>query len=64
MDGHSAQVGAVLGVFSEIYNPSAARAQEELRAQHERVQPLPSPGDKLLREGRVVIRRPTTATGR
>ena len=44
-----------MGVFDEIYSPSAARAREHLDRQHEQVMPTPSPGDRLLSEGRVVI---------
>jgi len=47
--------GSVMGVFDEIYSPSAARAREHLDRQHEQVMPTPSPGDRLLSEGRVVI---------
>jgi hypothetical protein len=63
MGDHGAQMGAILGVFDELYNPGAARAQDELRAQHERVQPLPSPGDKMLSEGRVTIASRAKPTG-
>jgi hypothetical protein len=49
---------AALGVLDGIFHPGAARAREQLDAQHERVVPSPTPGDKLLSEGIVVIRRP------
>ncbi len=49
---------AVLGALDQFFNPGAARARELLDAQHERVMPNPSPGDKLLDEGRIVIERP------
>ncbi len=44
--------------MDEVFNPGAARAREELERQHEAVIPTPSPGDKLLNEGRVVITLP------
>ncbi|MGN6686512.1 MAG: hypothetical protein ACTHK1_03130 [Actinomycetales bacterium] len=53
--GDHTAMGGVLGVFEEFYNPAAARADEERQAQHERVQPAPSPGDRLLNEGRLVL---------
>jgi hypothetical protein len=50
-------MSGVLGALEEFSNPAAARARDELREQHERVIPVPSPGDSLLDEGKVVIRR-------
>lgn len=50
-------MGAALGALDHVFNPAAARARELLEAQHERVVPTPSPGDKLLDEGRIVIVR-------
>lgn len=47
-----------LGAFDVFFNPAAARAREELEQQHERVVPVPSPGDKMLSEGIVVIEVP------
>ena len=49
---------AVFGAFDQFFNPGAARAREFLDAQHERVMPTPSPGDKVLDEGRIVVERP------
>jgi hypothetical protein len=48
-------MSAALGALDAIVNPAAARASDELREQHERVMPAPTPGDRLLREGKVVI---------
>lgn len=48
-------LGAVLGVMNEVFNPAAARAKQALDNQHERVLPSPTPGDRLLQEGRIVI---------
>ncbi len=53
--------GALSGGFSAldaVFNPGAARAREELERQHEAVLPTPSPGDRLLEEGRIVISLP------
>ena len=58
MSGSAAGMNAMIGALDGFFNPAAARAREELKEQHERVVPIPSPGDKLLREGKVVIRRP------
>jgi hypothetical protein len=55
--GASASMSGVVGAFEELFNPGAARGRQELQEQHERVIPVPSPGDKLLDEGKVVIRR-------
>lgn len=49
---------ALLGAFDQFFQPGAARAREDLDAQHERVMPNPSPGDRMLDEGRIVIDRP------
>ena len=54
MGGSAAGVNAMIGALEDIFNPAAARARKE---QHERVIPIPSPGDKLLAEGKVVIPR-------
>jgi hypothetical protein len=54
MGGSAAGVNAMFGALEEIFNPAAAQARKE---RHERVIPIPSPGDKLLAEGKVVIPR-------
>lgn len=53
-------MGAVLGAMDAVVNPGAARARELLVEQHQRIIPTPSPGDRMLREGRVVIELPPT----
>jgi hypothetical protein len=53
-DSQGAMAGA-LGVFNDIYHPGAVRAREQLDGQNERVIPVPSPGDRLLEEGKIVI---------
>jgi hypothetical protein len=53
--GGSPSMGAAIGALDAVFNPGAARAREEIDAQHERVIPTPSPGDRLLRDGRIVI---------
>ncbi len=59
--GSSGSASGVLGAFDVIYNPAAARAREELDRQHEQVVPTPSPGDRMLTEGRLVIPEPVAA---
>jgi hypothetical protein len=54
-------MSAVLGALDSVFNPGAARAHDEIEEQHQRVIPTPSPGDRMLSEGRVVIRRSDTA---
>jgi hypothetical protein len=48
-------IGAALGALDQVFNPGAARAKELTGEQHERVIPTPSPGDRMLDEGRIVI---------
>ncbi len=57
MGGSAAGMNAMIGALDSFFNPAAARARKELEEQHERVLPIPSPGDKLLTEGKVVIPR-------
>lgn len=52
-------MGAVLGGMDELFHPEAVRARESIERQHSLVVPMPSPGDKLLNEGRLVVERPT-----
>jgi hypothetical protein len=54
-DSHRGMSSA-LGSLDEFFHPSASRARQQLDAQHERVIPTPSPGDRLLDDGRVIIR--------
>jgi hypothetical protein len=61
MGGSAAGVNAMFGALEEIFNPAAARARKELQEQHERVVRIPSPGDKILAEGKVVIPRTSKA---
>ena len=49
---------SALGVLDEVFHPGAEVAREVRDAQPDQVQPAPSPGDRLLDEGRVVIERP------
>ena len=53
--GRAPSMGAAIGALDAVFNPGAARAREEIDAQHERVIPTPSPGDRLLSDGRIVI---------
>jgi hypothetical protein len=59
MRGSAAGVNAMIGALDTFFNPGAARARQELKEQHERVVPIPSPGDKLLTQGKIVVRRRT-----
>ena len=47
-----------LSALDAVFNPAAARAREELDQQHERVVPAPSPGDRMLEDGVMVIEVP------
>ena len=53
-------MGAMLGGVDEIFHPEAARARERIDRQHSMVMPMPSPGDELLNEGRLIIPPPTS----
>jgi len=60
--GPGAAGGALSGGLSAldaVFNPAAARAREELDQQHERVMPTPSPGDRMLDDGVIVIDLPS-----
>lgn len=50
-------LAGALGVLDDLVNPGAGRAREEMQGANEAVIPAPSPGDRLLRDGRIVIRR-------
>lgn len=53
--------GAAAGAataLDQFFNPGAARAREETDRQHELVLPTPSPGDRLLDEGVLVLDPP------
>ena len=58
-----AALSAGLGSIDAVFNPAAARAREELDRQHEYVVPTPSPGDRLLADGVVVIDLPRGGGG-
>lgn len=55
--GSRGGMSAVLGALDSVFNPAAGRAHDEIDEQHQRVIPTPSPGDRMLTEGRVVISR-------
>lgn len=48
------------GAFDEIFNPAAVRAKEQLKADHERQVPKPSPGDDALKTGTFVLKLPAS----
>ena len=50
-------MSSAFGAIDEVFNPAAARAREELDANHELVQPAPSPGDRLLEHNSITIRK-------
>jgi|GEM_PF-4669483 len=54
----SSSMGAALGALDAFVNPGAQRARDELKQANERVVPVPSPSDRLLRENRIVIQVP------
>ena len=56
--GSAPAMAAGLGALEEVLSPSASRARELLEADHERVVAAPSPGDRLLDDGVVVIPSP------
>lgn len=50
----SPQAG-VIGITDDLFHPEAAQARQLWQAQVELPAPEPLPGDKALREGRIVI---------
>lgn len=48
-------MAGALGVLDDIWHPGAIRARERLKGQHERVIPVPSPGDRMLADGTFVV---------
>ena len=55
----SASIGALEGIFA----PIAAKARLDLESRREQVLPIPSPGDRLLADRVLVIRKPPTHVG-
>lgn len=55
---HSKGMGAALAAIDEVLSPGAAKAREQMKGDHERVIPVPSPGDDALKRGAIVIRVP------
>jgi hypothetical protein len=53
--------GMAFSALDEVFNPGAVRAREQLKADHERQVPVPSPGEDALRTGSLVIRMPKSA---
>lgn len=56
-------MGAVLGGLDEVFHPGAARGRELLDRQHSMVMPMPSPGDKLLDDGLLLVTPPDDDAG-
>ena len=48
---------SLMGPFDELWHPAAHRSRLIVEVQAERVEPAPSPGDKPLQNGTIVIRR-------
>lgn len=48
------------GALDEIFNPAAVRAKEQLKADHERQVPMPSPGDDAWKTGTIVLKLPSS----
>jgi hypothetical protein len=63
LGGSSREARAVMNVLDEVWHPGAAKAREDHETRHERAVPAPSPGDRILRSGRVVIGRRQPAGG-
>ena len=53
----SAGGSALGGALADAFDPGAARARQELEREHERVEEAPTPGDRLLHDGVLVVRR-------
>ena len=49
---------AMLGILDDLVNPGAGRIRDAREREHDLSIPKPTPGDKLLNERRLVIRRP------
>ena len=54
-------MGAILNGVDEMWHPGAVRSREDLDLQHQQAVPVPSPGDRLLEDGRITLRRPDDA---
>ena len=50
-----------MGVLDSVWQPGHVKAREDLDGRHERAQEAPSPGDRLLDSGRLVVERPEDA---
>jgi hypothetical protein len=53
-----AGANALLGVLDDLVNPGAGRVRDAKEREHDLSIPKPTPGDKLLNERKLVIRRP------
>ncbi len=56
-DGRKTASG-VLGALEDVFNPMAARMRREMDQQHEQALPMPTPGDRMLRDNKIVITVP------
>lgn len=46
---------SVLGALEEVFNPMAARMRQEWEQRNEQAIPIPTPGERMLRDGRIRI---------
>jgi hypothetical protein len=53
--GKNGTGAGVATALDQFFSPGAARAREETDRQHELVLPTPSPGDRLLEDGILVL---------
>jgi len=51
--------GAMLNGADEMWHATAMRGREELELQHQFTAPAPSPGDRLIEEGHLVVPGPS-----
>ena len=56
-------MGAVLGGLDEVFRPEAVHGRQEVDRQSSMVVPYPSPGDRMLDDGVVVIERAQDGDG-
>lgn len=56
MGASGGALSGVVGVLEDLYAPGAARARELMDAEHQVAIPVPSPGDRMLSTGRLVVR--------
>lgn len=58
MGDSATMMSGVVGALEEAFNPAAAKARKELEAYKEHRVEAPSPGDRILDDGRITITLP------